>query len=558
MRRKEGINSRLLQIIAFAGISFLLLFAAILILQKRQADMIHKESLEQFNREVSSIINLKSVGLRQIAFDYTYWDEFASVMQTGATNEWFEDNISTILSSYGFDYVSVYDKHYKLVYEYGVESQNLSKVVPAEVFSGLNEKKLLNFFIKTKSGVMEIASASIHPTFDRDRKATKPSGYLFIGRLWNSDYIGALSTLTNSSVHSNEFSKEEITENSHKLKSSFSFTDWDEKRIGTLWFIRESPIEALYNKSWVYMFFILLLSMLIIWFSLRYSIRKWVIGPINLIELILNKESISDIVKLKKSFGEFSQIGVLFERYITQKEELREAKERAERADLLKTQFLSNISHEIRTPVNGIIGFSELLKDETITTEEREEYISIIQSGGERMILLINDLINMSKMESGEEVIVESTLSLTSLFEHLFNFFKQDASKKGLYLKFANTGADLLISTDREKLFIILNNLIKNAIKYSTSGTIEYGYKKEGDILTFFVKDQGIGISDNLKDIVFDRFIQGESNKNKNYDGLGLGLPIAKAYTELLGGNIWFESEYGKGTAFYFTLPYKL
>src|SRR3989339_500298 len=138
MRRKEGINSRLLQIIAFAGISFLLLFAAILILQKRQADMIHKESLEQFNREVSSIINLKSVGLRQIAFDYTYWDEFASVMQTGATNEWFEDNISTILSSYGFDYVSVYDKHYKLVYEYGVESQNLSKVVPAEVFSGLN------------------------------------------------------------------------------------------------------------------------------------------------------------------------------------------------------------------------------------------------------------------------------------------------------------------------------------------------------------------------------------------------------------------------------------
>jgi signal transduction histidine kinase len=558
MRRKEGINSRLLQIIAFAGISFLLLFAAILILQKRQADMIHKESLEQFNREVSSIINLKSTGLRQIAFDYTYWDEFASVMQTGATNEWFEDNISTILSSYGYDYVSVYDKHYKLVYEYGVESQNLSKVVPAEVFSGLNEKKLLNFFIKTKPGVMEIASASIHPTFDRDRKATKPSGYLFIGRLWNSDYIGALSTLTNSSVHSIEFSKEEINENSQKLKSSFSFTDWDEKRIGTLWFVRESPIEALYNKSRIYMFFILLLSMLIIWFSLRYSIRKWVIGPINLIELILNKESISDIVKLKKSFGEFSQIGVLFERYITQKEELREAKERAERADLLKTQFLSNISHEIRTPVNGIIGFSELLKDETITTEEREEYISIIQSGGERMILLINDLINMSKMESGEEVIVVSTLSLTSLFEHLFNFFKQDASKKGLYLKFANTGADLLISTDREKLFIILNNLIKNAIKYSTSGTIEYGYKKEGDILTFFVKDQGIGISDNLKDIVFDRFIQGESNKNKNYDGLGLGLPIAKAYTKLLGGNIWFESEYGKGTAFYFTLPYKL
>ncbi|MDP3436248.1 MAG: ATP-binding protein [Bacteroidales bacterium] len=558
MRKKEGINSRLLQIIAFAGISFLLLFAAIIVLQKRQADMIHKESLGQFNREITSIINLKSTGLRQIAFDYTYWDEFATVMQTGATNEWFENNIATILSSFGCDYVSVYDKDYKLVYEHRFELQNLSKIVPPEVFPLLNEKKLLNFFIETRSGVMEVASASIHPTFDRERKATKPYGYLFIGRLWNSEYLGALSTLTNSSIHTGEFSKEAKSESSLKLKSFFSFTGWDEKEIGALWFVRENPIEALYNKSWIYMFFVLVFSMLIIWFSLRYSIKKWVVKPINLIELILKRESIGDIIKLKKSFGEFSQIGVLFERYIIQKEELREAKEREERADVLKTQFLSNISHEIRTPVNGIIGFSELLKDEAITKEQRDEYISIIQNGGERMILLINDLINMSKMESGQEEVVESTISLNSVFEHLFNFFKLDASKKGLYLKFANMGSDLLISTDREKLFIILNNLIKNAIKYSTKGTIEYGYKKEGEMLIFFVKDQGIGISDNLKDIVFDRFIQGESNKNKNYDGLGLGLPIAKAYTELLGGTIWFDSEVDKGTTFYFTLPYKL
>lgn len=558
MRKKAGINSRLLQIIAFAGISFLLLFVAIIVLQKRQADMIHKVSLEQFNREVSSIINLKSTGLRQVAFDYTYWDEFATVMQSGATNKWFEKNIATILSTFVCDYVSVYDTAYKLVYEYRIEPHNLSRVIPSEVFPLLNEKKLLNFFTETKSGVMEVASASIHPTFDRERKATKPYGYLFIGRLWNSEYIGALSTLTNTSIYSREISKVEKNEKSLKLKRYFSFTNWNEKEVGGLWFVRENPIEGLYNKSWIYMFFVLLLSMLIIWILLRYSIKKWVVNPINLIELILKRESIGDILKLKKSFGEFSQIGALFEKYIIQKEELREAKERAERADLLKTQFLSNISHEIRTPVNGIIGFSELLKDETITTEQREEYISIIQNGGERMILLINDLISMSKMESGQEEIVESTLSLNSLFEHLFNFFKLDASKKGLYLKFANMGSDLLISTDREKLFIILNNLIKNAIKYSTKGTIEYGYKKEGEILTFFIKDQGIGISDKLKDVVFDRFIQGESEKNKNYDGLGLGLPIAKAYTELLGGSIWFDSEYGKGTTFYFTLPYKL
>ena len=545
-------------IIAFSGISFLLLFAAIIVLQKRQADMIHKGSLSQFNREVSSIINLKSTGLQQIAFDYTYWDEFATVMQTGATNEWFEHNIATIPSSFGCDYVSVYDTSYNLVYEFYIESQNLTQIIPSGVLPRLNEKKLLNFFLETKSGVMEIASASIHPTFDRDRKATEPYGYLFIGKLWNSNYIGALSTLTNSSINLKSSINAEKIEKSKKLNSYFSFTNWDEKEIGGVCFVRDNQIEGLYNKSWIYLFFILLFSMFIIWISLRYSIKKWVIEPINLIELILKNERISDITKLKKSFGEFSQIGALFERYIFQKEELKEAKIRAERADLLKTQFLSNISHEIRTPVNGIIGFSELLKDETITAEQRDEYISIIQNGGERMILLINDLINMSKMESGQEEIVESTVSLNSVFEHLYNYFKIDARKKGLNLNFANKGYELLICTDREKLFIILNNLIKNAIKYSTEGTIEYGYKKNGDMVLFFVKDQGIGISDNLKDVIFDRFIQGESDKNKNYDGLGLGLPIAKAYTELLGGTIWFESEIGVGTTFHFSIPYKL
>jgi len=558
MRKKAGINSRLLLIITFAGVSFLLLFAAIIVLQKRQANMIYNESREQFNREVSSIVNLKSTGLRQIAFDYTYWDEFATKMQTGATNEWFENNISTILSSYGYDYVSVYNPDYKLVYEFAIESHNLTKVVPAEVFPTLNEKKLLNFFLETKSGVMEVASASIHPTFDRDRNATKPYGYLFIGKLWDSEFMGDLSTLTNSSLNARESLKGEKNKSSLKIESYFSFTNWNEKEIGGVWFVRENPIFGLYNKSWVYMLFVLLFSMFIIWFALRYSIKKWVIKPVNLIELILKRESISDIIRLKKSFGEFSQIGVLFERYIIQKEELKEAKERAERADMLKTQFLSNISHEIRTPVNGIIGFSELLKDETITTEQRDEYIEIIQGGGERMIVLINDLINISKMESGQQEIVESTISLNSVFEHLFNLFKLDASKKGLYLKFANVGSDLLVSTDREKLFVILNNLIKNAVNYSTKGTIEYGYKKEGEELLFFVKDQGIGISDKIKDAVFERFVQGESEKNRSYGGLGLGLPIAKAYTELLGGTMWFETEYGKGTTFYFTLPYKL
>jgi signal transduction histidine kinase len=207
--------------------------------------------------------------------------------------------------------------------------------------------------------------------------------------------------------------------------------------------------------------------------------------------------------------------------------------------------------------MNGIIGFSELLKDETLTHEQREDYINIIQRSGERMMSLINDLINISKLESGLESVVVSSVELNTLFEGLLNFFKLDADKKGLSLKYTNfgTGDNLTILTDREKLFGILNNLIKNAIKYSKHGTIEFGYSNVKEEVLFFVKDEGIGIDSELISRVFDRFVQGEYALNRNFEGVGLGLSIAKAYSDLLGGRIWVESETESGSCFYLTLP---
>ena len=242
---------------------------------------------------------------------------------------------------------------------------------------------------------------------------------------------------------------------------------------------------------------------------------------------------------------------------ITNKE-LQEAKERAEESDLLKSAFLANMSHEIRTPMNGILGFTELLKDDNLSPEEQKSYIEIIEKSGIRLLNIINDIIDISKIEAGQMNVVFSATTLNDLTQFLFNFFKREAQEKGIQLTLKNTLSDeeATIITDREKLFAILTNLIKNAIKFTDKGSVEFGYNKKDDYLEFFVKDSGIGIPKNKQKAVFERFIQADITGKMARQGTGLGLSISKAYIEMLGGEIWVESEPEKGSTFYFTLPY--
>jgi len=553
----RGIVFKLLMMTTLTGIVFIILLTAVSVLQNNQARMIHNQSKEQLLREVKSVITSKSNTLNQVVFDYTFWDEFAFELKKGLTETWLEQNIATMTSSFGFNYIAVFDTQFNLVYEYSESDIEIQGVVPKQALTKLSKDKFLNFFTKSNSGLIEISAASVHTTSDRERVKTEPYGYLFAGKLWDGKYLNSFEEATGATLSFINPSHISEKRPKYRAESSINLYGLYEEETGTIWMSRENPLFRLYTKSWQIIVALLIISTLSIWITFRYLLKHWVIKPLKLIEKILKNESFADIHKLKQGTDEFSKIGSLFERYIYQKEDLGMAILRAERADKLKTQFLANMSHEIRTPMNGIIGFSELLKDDTLTHEQREDYINIIQRSGERMMSLINDLINISKLESGLESVVVSSVELNTLFEGLLNFFKLDADKKGLSLKYTNfgTGDNLTILTDREKLFGILNNLIKNAIKYSKHGTIEFGYSNVKEEVLFFVKDEGIGIDSELISRVFDRFVQGEYALNRNFEGVGLGLSIAKAYSDLLGGRIWVESETGSGSCFYLTLP---
>jgi hypothetical protein len=255
------------------------------------------------------------------------------------------------------------------------------------------------------------------------------------------------------------------------------------------------------------------------------------------------------------------------ERKLAEKE-LIAAKEKAEESDSLKSAFLSNMSHEIRTPMNGILGFTELLREPKLTGEQKEEYIGIIEKSGMRMINIINDIVSISKIESGQMEITMSDTDINEQMEEIFNFFKPEAELKELQISFKNSlpSQKATIQTDKEKVITVLTNLVKNAIKFTSYGSIEFGYEKKGNWLEFFVKDSGIGVNREQKEIIFERFRQGSESLSRNYEGAGLGLSISKSYVELLGGKIWVDNNSDNpispdqnkntGSIFYFTIPY--
>ncbi len=238
--------------------------------------------------------------------------------------------------------------------------------------------------------------------------------------------------------------------------------------------------------------------------------------------------------------------------------ELVKAIEKAEESDRLKSAFLANMSHEIRTPMNGILGFAQLLKTPKLTGAEQQTFIDIIEKSGARMLSIINDIINISRIESGYVEISLAETNITQLVQDVFNFFKPDAEKKELlfFVKNAWSANQEIIKTDQEKVFAVLTNLVKNALKFTQAGSIELGYEKKGKFLEFFVRDTGTGIAPEQKEIIFERFRQGSESSTPNFEGAGLGLAISKAYVEMLGGKIWVETKNGQGSTFRFTIPY--
>ncbi|MBR9977111.1 MAG: PAS domain S-box protein [Bacteroidetes bacterium] len=244
-------------------------------------------------------------------------------------------------------------------------------------------------------------------------------------------------------------------------------------------------------------------------------------------------------------------------------EELISAKEHAEQSDHLKSAFLANMSHEVRTPMNAIIGFSELLMGQESTTEELRQYTEIIQQRSYDLLNIINDILHVSLLDSGELTLLIEAGSIGAMLKDLhltFEHLNMQRNATNVELKLINElapGEDSVLF-DFGRVRQVLSNLLSNSLKFTKSGNITFGCRRDGeDTLLFFVSDTGIGIPDKAREFIFNRFRQVDDSSSRSHGGTGLGLSISKGLVELMDGRIWVESEAGRGSSFYFTLPYR-
>ncbi|MDD4822041.1 MAG: PAS domain S-box protein [Bacteroidales bacterium] len=276
-----------------------------------------------------------------------------------------------------------------------------------------------------------------------------------------------------------------------------------------------------------------------------------------------NKEEFYAEVSLKKFYFKDQLYIQCLTSDITERKrvesELIAAKERAEESDRLKTAFLQNMSHEIRTPLNAICGFSAFLDDDDIDADRRKSYVQIIQNNSNQLLSIVSDVLTISALETKQAQINISKVCINDVIVELLAVFKQQASNQtvSLLAKRPLSDKQSTIYTDKTKITQILTNLLTNALKFTHDGFIEFGYLLINDEIEFYMKDSGIGVKPELHEKIFERFCQADKTIQINYGGTGLGLSICKGFVELLGGKIRVQSEFGKGSTFYFTLPYK-
>jgi len=234
------------------------------------------------------------------------------------------------------------------------------------------------------------------------------------------------------------------------------------------------------------------------------------------------------------------------------------ARDKAEESDKLKTAFLHNISHEIRTPLNAIIGFSGFLDQPDLSEQDRKDYIDIIFQSNNQLLSIINDVLNIAQIETGQAIIHETSTNISQIIRNLHRQFMNEAGRGGIDFRLnVPPGEDVRIFTDETKLIQVLSNLLGNAFKFTHEGYVELGYSSEDARIEFFVEDSGIGIQQEEQNKIFDRFYQVDRKITRLYSGTGLGLSISNAYVHMLGGSFSVRSTPGHGSRFSFTIPLK-
>jgi signal transduction histidine kinase/CheY-like chemotaxis protein len=548
-------SPKILFLIISSSIVFLILYAVLFYYIDKTEKEAYQNSVELFESKINQLLVLESKPILTALKNDTNWDEFVNFIST-KDKTWYDQTISNELAIYDADYLGVYDQNKQFITRTPTPVIRTLDFIPKKAMSYLDKVGVGKFYVQIPEGIAEVTGATIHPSDDPFKNKTKPSGYFFAVRLVNAKFLQNLEKITSSKITFLS-GEDNIAEQRHVVSSVYPLKNSQGKLIGKLLFERKFEV---YFENTINILYVIIIVFIVYLIVSVFFTQKLVYRPLYLVRKALERGNKSAIAELKNTKGEFSYIGNLFEENNNQKLALIKAKIKAEEGDLLKASFLANLSHEIRTPMNAINGFTELILNTKIDEKERIEYLNVIQKNGKNLVSIIDDLIEMSKIDSNQIAPNYSEINLESCIVELYKTVKVTIPKsKAVKFKLIKSTlpAEYNIITDETKLKQVIINLLTNAIKYTDEGLVTFNYEidQKEDKIHFRIQDTGSGIEEDQHKHVFDRFKRVENDKSITVGGLGLGLSISKAYIEILGGTISLESSVGVGSTFYFSIP---
>ncbi|TBX69205.1 response regulator [Flavobacterium silvisoli] len=545
---------KILWLIISSSIFFIILYFALFYYTKKAEKQVYANSVDQFDNEVNKSLEVNAKPILVAINNDTNWDEFVKFIANRDV-KWYEESIGNELSIYEADYMGVYDANKNFIIRTPTPKIKSVDFIPKQEMELLKKVGINKFYIKIPEGIAEVTGAAIHPSDDPFKNKKQAAGFFFVVRLVDKKFLKDLEKLTSSEIEL-LVDKVSLTDDNKKIKSLYRLEDSNGKLIGGLLFKRNFAVYFENTTNLLYVMIVAFFVNLLV--SLIYT-RRLVYHPLDLVRRVLETGNKKAIKELKKTTGEFSYIGNLFEENSNQKIELIKAKIKAEESDRLKSSFLANLSHEIRTPMNAINGFTELIINTNVNETEKLEYLNVIEKSGKNLVSIIDDLIEMSKIDSNQITPNFTVVNLESCVNELYETIRITIKNKAIDFKLipSKTPAEFNIITDDIKLKQVIINLVTNAVKFTDEGEVTFGYEideQKGQI-NFMVKDTGLGIDEDNHKNIFDRFKRVDSDISVKVGGLGLGLAISKAYVELLGGTINLKSRVGEGSTFYFSIP---
>lgn len=551
MLQYNTLYGRIRTFILAVEVVFLILFAILVFYKYKQEKLILNSSEQKFISDMNALFEMKSSQMSKSLFDYTYRDEFVTALHKNDTN-WYVGNIGFIPEVYDIDYVCLYDKHFRLINEQYKSNSFDGFTISSDAVRQLYKTRFANFFQNINGKTVEVCAASVHPSTDPMHNKTEPEGYLFVVREFDQKFVTDLEKISSSKIYITP--SDTIAKVSRfTLENKIRLCGWDGNPVTWIIFHR---ILDLNSGSTQKIMFTLAIFVLLILLIFKLFAQKWINKPLELVTDILKTDNHESIAHLKTVPAEYGRIGILFDEHLQQKYDLKEAKERAEKSDKLKSAFLANISHEIRTPMNSIMGFTELLETET-NEETKNQYLQTIQKNGQILLQLLTDLMDLSKIEAGVLTIKNIPFGVTELFKDLHKIYSKDLLKRGkknILLEYELPDDEIFVYSDPHRIKQVLCNLLSNAVKFTEKGTIKFSCQKAGNDLIFSVVDTGTGIPEEDQKKIFERFTK-FNYKSLNSEGSGIGLSIVERIVTVLNGKIWVKSVVGEGSCFSFSIP---